>query len=188
LIPNQGETAARSNLVQEHLRSHATENVLINDPTIEPDIQLTILHVDSFFESKKLTEFDFEFAFRPQSRSNYYFSGQIQKWTLDIDIARRLRRTCQAGVDAHDSRGSLPVVFQNEKDGERPPKRHGLQKKSRGREISCVADRAAENVVVKAIIEPELEPCNVEMQVLLANVVESANDPALDDRHSIVFV
>ena len=40
----------------------------------------------------------------------------------------------------------------------------------------------AENVVVKAIIVPELELRNVKMQIFLADVVEGANDPALNDR------
>jgi hypothetical protein len=37
-----------------------------------------------------------------------------------------------------------------------------------------------ENIVVEAIIVPELELRNVKMQVLLAHVVESADDPALE--------
>src|SRR5882724_5612891 len=39
----------------------------------------------------------------------------------------------------------------------------------------------SENVIVKAIIIPELELRNVKMQVFLAHVVESAHDPALED-------
>lgn len=39
----------------------------------------------------------------------------------------------------------------------------------------------SENVVVKAIIVPELELCNVKMQVFLAHVMESTNDTALED-------
>jgi len=42
-------------------------------------------------------------------------------------------------------------------------------------------NRHSENVVVEAIIVPELELCNVKMQVLPADVVESADNPALED-------
>lgn len=44
------------------------------------------------------------------------------------------------------------------------------------------ADRHSENVIIEAIIVPKLELRNVKMQVLFADVVESADDPALDDR------
>ena len=46
----------------------------------------------------------------------------------------------------------------------------------------------AKNIVVKAIIIPELELRNVKVQVLFADVVESAHDPALEEAPSIVFV
>jgi hypothetical protein len=39
----------------------------------------------------------------------------------------------------------------------------------------------SENVIVEAIIIPELELCNVKMQVFLADIVECADDPALND-------
>jgi hypothetical protein len=39
----------------------------------------------------------------------------------------------------------------------------------------------SENVVIKASIIPELELCNVKMQVLFAHVVEGADDTALED-------
>jgi hypothetical protein len=42
-------------------------------------------------------------------------------------------------------------------------------------------NRRPENIVVKAIIVPELELRNVKMQVFLAHVVEGADDPALED-------
>ena len=53
---------------------------------------------------------------------------------------------------------------------------------SLGSEASCALNRRSENVVVEAIIVPELELRNVKMQVLLTDVVEGADDPALDDR------
>ena len=40
-------------------------------------------------------------------------------------------------------------------------------------------NRRSENVIVEAIIVPELELRNVKMQVFLAHVVESADDAAL---------
>jgi hypothetical protein len=42
-------------------------------------------------------------------------------------------------------------------------------------------DRRAENVIVEAVIVAELELRNVKMQILFADVVEGANDAALDD-------
>jgi hypothetical protein len=39
----------------------------------------------------------------------------------------------------------------------------------------------SENVIVEAIIIAKLELCNVEMQVLFTDLVESANDPALEN-------
>lgn len=42
-------------------------------------------------------------------------------------------------------------------------------------------NRRSENVVVEAIIVPELELRNVKMQVFLTHVVEFADDPALED-------
>src|ERR1700687_4927733 len=52
---------------------------------------------------------------------------------------------------------------------------------SLGSKTSCALNRRSENVVVKAIIIPELELCNVKMQVLFADVVEGADDTALED-------
>ena len=42
-------------------------------------------------------------------------------------------------------------------------------------------NRRSEIVIVEAIIIPELELCNVKMQVLFANIVECADDTALED-------
>jgi hypothetical protein len=42
-------------------------------------------------------------------------------------------------------------------------------------------NRRSENVVVEAIIIPELELCNVKMQVLFADIVECPHDTALED-------
>jgi hypothetical protein len=47
--------------------------------------------------------------------------------------------------------------------------------------MSASLNRRSENVVVRAIIVPELELRNVKMQVFLAHVVESADDAALED-------
>lgn len=43
-------------------------------------------------------------------------------------------------------------------------------------------NRSSENVAVFSVIIPELEFGNVQMQILLANVVIGANNPALQDR------
>jgi hypothetical protein len=43
------------------------------------------------------------------------------------------------------------------------------------------ANRRSKNIVVKAIIVPELELRNVKMQVLFADIVECADDAAFDD-------
>jgi hypothetical protein len=55
---------------------------------------------------------------------------------------------------------------------------------------SCAADRRSENVVVEAIIVPELELRNVEMQVFFFDLVEVPTIPRLmiDQKPSIVFV
>jgi hypothetical protein len=42
-------------------------------------------------------------------------------------------------------------------------------------------DRRAENVIVKAIVIPKLELCNVKWQVFGANLVERAHDAALEN-------
>jgi hypothetical protein len=47
--------------------------------------------------------------------------------------------------------------------------------------ISAATDSRSENVIVKAIIVPELELRNVKMQVFLTDVVECADDAALED-------
>jgi len=47
--------------------------------------------------------------------------------------------------------------------------------------FSASLNRRSENVIVKAIIVPELELRNVKVQVFLANIVESANDSTLED-------
>ena len=61
--------------------------------------------------------------------------------------------------------------------------------KSLGCEASYALNRHSENVIVEAIIVPELELCNVKMQVFLADVVECADDTALDDApEAIVLV
>lgn len=39
-----------------------------------------------------------------------------------------------------------------------------------------------ENITIETVVVPELELCNVKMQIFLADVVESADDTALDDR------
>jgi hypothetical protein len=46
---------------------------------------------------------------------------------------------------------------------------------------SASLNRRSENVIVEAIIVPELELRNVKMQVFLANVVECTDDAALED-------
>jgi hypothetical protein len=43
-------------------------------------------------------------------------------------------------------------------------------------------DRRSENIGIEAIIIAKLELCNVEMQILFADVVESSDNPALDER------
>ena len=48
--------------------------------------------------------------------------------------------------------------------------------------LSTAFNRRSENVVVEPIIVPELELRNVKMQILFADVVECANDTALEDR------
>jgi hypothetical protein len=50
-----------------------------------------------------------------------------------------------------------------------------------GSEVSCSSDSCSENIVVEPIIVPELELRNVKMQVLFADVVEGADDAALND-------
>jgi len=60
----------------------------------------------------------------------------------------------------------------------------GIQKvpeQSASQNASYGLDCSPENVIVEPIIVPELELRNVEMQVFLADVVESSDDPALDD-------
>jgi hypothetical protein len=53
---------------------------------------------------------------------------------------------------------------------------------SRGRVIfSRALNRRSENVIVEAIIIPELELRNVKMQVFLADIVECANDATFED-------
>ncbi len=47
--------------------------------------------------------------------------------------------------------------------------------------LSASLNRRAENVVVKAIIIPELKLCNVKWQVFAANLVERADDTSLED-------
>jgi len=44
------------------------------------------------------------------------------------------------------------------------------------------ADRRSEDVFVEAIIVPELGLCNVEWHVFAADLVERADDPALENR------
>jgi hypothetical protein len=47
--------------------------------------------------------------------------------------------------------------------------------------ISCAPDSRSENVIVKAIIIPELELCNVKWHVFAADLVERADDAAFED-------
>ena len=47
--------------------------------------------------------------------------------------------------------------------------------------LSASLNRRSENIVVEAIIVPELELRNVKMQVFPANIVECANDTALEN-------
>ena len=42
-------------------------------------------------------------------------------------------------------------------------------------------NRRTENVIVEAIIIPELKLCNVKMQISFADVVECPHDAALED-------
>ena len=48
-------------------------------------------------------------------------------------------------------------------------------------ETLAALNRPSENVIVKAIIIPELELCNVKMQVSFANIIECADDAAFED-------
>lgn len=47
--------------------------------------------------------------------------------------------------------------------------------------ISACLDRCTEDVSIQALIIPKFKLVNVEMQILLADLVERANDPALHD-------
>jgi hypothetical protein len=58
---------------------------------------------------------------------------------------------------------------------------HGLFLAATGNGLLASLNRRSENIVVQAIIVPELELCNVKMQVFLADVVECADDAALED-------
>src|ERR1700674_4142564 len=51
-----------------------------------------------------------------------------------------------------------------------------------GGEVSCSLNGRSENIVVKAIIIPELELRNVEMQISFADIVECPHDASLEDR------
>jgi hypothetical protein len=55
------------------------------------------------------------------------------------------------------------------------------QEKALASEISCALNRRFENVIVEAIVIPELELRNVEWQVFGANLVERTNDPSLEN-------
>jgi hypothetical protein len=46
---------------------------------------------------------------------------------------------------------------------------------------SCTLNRRCENVIVDAIVIPKLELCNVKWQVFGANLVERADNTALED-------
>jgi hypothetical protein len=50
-----------------------------------------------------------------------------------------------------------------------------------GSEASYALNRRSENVVVKAVIIAELKLRDIEMKVLFVDVVEGADDPALED-------
>ena len=43
-------------------------------------------------------------------------------------------------------------------------------------------NRRSENILVLSVVIPELELCNVERQIFLADLVEGADDAALDQR------
>jgi hypothetical protein len=55
------------------------------------------------------------------------------------------------------------------------------QGKVRVGETSCASIAVPKNIVTEAIIVSELELRNVKMQVFLADIVECADDTALDD-------
>jgi hypothetical protein len=61
---------------------------------------------------------------------------------------------------------------------------------SLGGEASCALNRRSENVIVKAIIVPELELRNVKMMVFLTNMVDVPTMPRLKmlQKPSIVWV
>ena len=48
--------------------------------------------------------------------------------------------------------------------------------------LSAFPDRHAEDVIVLAVVVPELELRDVQRQILGADLVERADDPALEDR------
>ena len=62
----------------------------------------------------------------------------------------------------------------------RPPEM--LQEISLASETSCALNRRSENIVVEAIIIPELELRNVERHVFGAHLVERTHHAALEDR------
>jgi hypothetical protein len=50
-----------------------------------------------------------------------------------------------------------------------------------GSEASCALNRRSENVIVKAVIIAELKLSNIEVKIPFADVVEGADDAALED-------